>query len=320
MRVAKIIGGILLGLLVLVMVGIAALALNHRSQLRKEADEYPAPGRMVEVNGQQLHVYAEGQGERTLVFMAGHGTASPTIDFKPLWMRMVDEYRIVVIEKTGYGWSESSGSPRDLDTILEETRQALELAGEEGPYVLVPHSMSGLEAIYWGQRYPEEVEAIIGLDPLTPNAADLLPAPSRVQLQATYLISRLGLSRFMPEEDFAALFPLMRSEDLTEKDRRQYRAVFYRSAVTRPMLGEITHLDSNARTAARFEPPVGIPMYFFITDGQEEEVPGWGEALTDYLSAIGEARHLRLDAGHYVHHDRADLIAEETKTLLRSVP
>jgi len=36
--------------------------------------------------------------------------------------------------------------------MLEETRRALELSGEKGPYVLLPHSMSGLEAIYWAQK------------------------------------------------------------------------------------------------------------------------------------------------------------------------
>lgn len=52
-------------------------------------------------------------------------------------MRMIDKYRIAVVEKSGYSWSETSNSPRDIDTMLEETRKALELSGEKGPYVLV---------------------------------------------------------------------------------------------------------------------------------------------------------------------------------------
>lgn len=318
MKVAKIVGVILLGLLILLAIGVVASAFNHRSQLRDEAERYPPPGRMVEVNDTRLHVYAEGEGESTLVFMAGHGTSSPTLDFKPLWMRMVDEYRIVVVEKAGYGWSEISGSPRDLETILEETRQALEAAGEVGPYVLVPHSMSGLEAIYWGQKYPEEVEAIIGLDPLIPDA-DILPDASRVQLYATHLVSRIGLSRFMPDEDKEELFPLLTSPDLTEEEREQYVAVFYRSAVTRPMLGEIRHLEDNVETAADPGPPATIPMYFFIAEEPEIERPGWKSALTDYLSAVDEGKHLYLRTGHYVHYEEADLIAEETKAFLQDI-
>jgi hypothetical protein len=35
--------------------------------------------------------------------------------------------------------------------------------------------MSGLEAIYWAQKYPDEVIAIIGLDPTTPGSIEVLP-------------------------------------------------------------------------------------------------------------------------------------------------
>jgi hypothetical protein len=27
------------------------------------------------------------------------------LDFKPVWMKMIDEYRIAVIEKSGYGFT-----------------------------------------------------------------------------------------------------------------------------------------------------------------------------------------------------------------------
>ncbi len=66
------------------------------------------------------------------------------------------DYRTVVVEKAGYGYSDVSDISRDIDTILEETREALTQAGEEGPYILYPHSMSGIEALYWAQKYPDE--------------------------------------------------------------------------------------------------------------------------------------------------------------------
>jgi len=44
----------------------------------------PPLGKMVNVGGDSMHVYFDGQGDKTLVFMSGHGTACPTLDFKPL--------------------------------------------------------------------------------------------------------------------------------------------------------------------------------------------------------------------------------------------
>lgn len=56
--------------------------LIHQNQLSKEDKLFTPTGKMVEVNGQQIHVYIEGNGEETLVFMSGGGTSSPV--FKSL--------------------------------------------------------------------------------------------------------------------------------------------------------------------------------------------------------------------------------------------
>jgi pimeloyl-ACP methyl ester carboxylesterase len=90
------------------------------------------------------------------------------MDFKPLWSRLVDDYRIAVVERAGYGWSRQTMAPRDIDTILAETRSALHAAGIDGPFVLAAHSIAGLEALYWAKKHPEEVSAVIGLDPAVP--------------------------------------------------------------------------------------------------------------------------------------------------------
>lgn len=316
----KIIGVVLIVLLILAVLGISVSAAYHRYQLAGEAREYPPPGKMVEVHGQQLHVYTDGEGEKTMVFLAGHGTSNPTLDFKPLWQQLSDEYQIAVVEKSGYGWSESSKSPRDLDTILEETREALTKAGVEGPYILVPHSMSGLEAIYWAQSYPEEVEAIIGLDPVTPNVVHQIPKPPKAQLYSMYLISRIGLARFMPESDFEKNFPIVSSEALTEDEKQQYLAVFYRSSLTMPMLREAEALKSNGDKVLKMEAPKEIPVLLFVSKEQDREVEGWKEALTEYIVGMDHAESIELDTGHYLHYEKADRIAEETKDFLRKLP
>ena len=94
------------------------------------------------------------------------------LDFKSLYSKLVKDYRVVVVEKFGYGFSDDWSKHRDLDTILSQTRKALQKADVKGPYVLLPHSMSGLEAMHWSASYPKEVEAIIGLDMSLPQAYD----------------------------------------------------------------------------------------------------------------------------------------------------
>ena len=145
---------------------------RHKICSSNEKDLLTPLGDLVEVNGHNMSIYAEGDGDTTLVFMSGGGTCSPILDFKSLYSLLSKDYKIVVIEKFGYGFSDVVDENRDIDTILSETRMALDKAGIKGPYVLCPHSMSGLEALYWAQNYPEEVEAIVGLDMAVPGYYD----------------------------------------------------------------------------------------------------------------------------------------------------
>lgn len=316
MKILKILGIFILIIIVVIAIILAVLKINHNSQLKKEAGEFKPLGELIDVNSKKVHVYTEGEGDITLVFLAGHGTSNPTLDFKPLWMRMVDEYRITVVERSGYGWSDVSNSPRDIDTMLNETRKALELSGEKGPYILIPHSMSGLKAIYWAQNYPDEVKAIIGLDPSIPEAIEVIPKPNKIQLYFMYLISRIGLFRFLPESEVGENLPLMKSDDLSDEDKEQYMAVFFRSAFTKDMLREIDYLKENAKTVADKETPVDIPMYFFISNVQDANVIGWKETLTNYISKITYGEFMQLDTGHYVHYDKAGIIADEAKRFI----
>ncbi|MEJ6951492.1 alpha/beta hydrolase [Natronospora cellulosivora (SeqCode)] len=307
----EIVRKILIFLPVIAIFSVIALLINHKYKLNKESKEYPAPGNIININGCKMHVYAEGQGEKTFLFMAGHGTPNPTIDFKPLWMRLKNEYKIIVVEKAGYGWSQVSNGPRDIDTMLEETRKALKLSKEKGPYILVPHSMSGLEAIYWAQKYPDEVKAIIGLDPSVPDfVGKHLQIPNKFQLLFMYFISRIGLSRFIPESELKERFPLLALEDLSVEDINQYLAIFYKNGYSKNVLNEIDYLSENVKKIKAKGLPIETPMYFFISNG-DELTKEWREILTSYVNQLNNGKYKYLDTGHYLHHEKADTIVKE---------
>lgn len=318
----KTIGKILLfggGLLILLLL---LSTIYHTYQLRIEAKKYPPLGKLVKIKENNIHVYSAGQGDNTLVFLAGSGTSSPTLDFKPLWKKLTDQYRITVIEKAGYGWSETSTSSRDIDAILKETRQALKLAGEKGPYILVPHSMSGLEAVYWAKKYPEEVEAIVGLDMVIPDIYlnTSFELPSKGELYFMYFISRIGLSRFMGREALEENIPLLKSEELLEEDKERLIALFYKSSLTRNMLNEIDNVRDNARKVKENGNPINIPMYLFIAEESKNTIiPEWKEKLKEYISGIKHSRYKVLDTSHYLHHEKSEVIALEMENFLNEI-
>ena len=219
-------------------------------------------GKIVEVNGHNMSVYTEGEGDKTLVFLSGGGTCSPILDFKSLYSLLSNEYKIAVVEKFGYGFSDVVDEQRDIDTMLSETRMALEKAGIEGPYVLCPHSMSGLEALYWAQKYPEEVEAVIGLDMAVPAYYDEM----RISIPITKLGqygAALGITRWIPS---LAESDAIKVGTLSEEEKEIYRAVFYQRTATVTMIDEVKAVKDNAKTVKENGVPQ-VPMLLFISNG-----------------------------------------------------
>ena len=188
-RIAKI---SVLSILLLLVFVVGGSWIYHSIAMKKEIALTPPPGKMVDVDGHTMHVYVEGHGEQTIVFLSGAGTSAPMLDFKPLWSALSPKYTIAVVEKAGYGWSQEADVSREIDVILEESRSALQLADVRPPYVLAAHSMSALEAIRWAQKYPEEVEAIIGLDPAIPEIYEVLPIPSSPLMVAATIFAQSG--------------------------------------------------------------------------------------------------------------------------------
>jgi hypothetical protein len=103
-RRKRIVLGIALGIPLLVVVGVTVIVvssyLEHRKLVEVEKESYPAPGARVDVGANAgadhgtLHVYAEGEGKPTIVFLSGLGTSSPYYDFKVLFDQFSNDYRV----------------------------------------------------------------------------------------------------------------------------------------------------------------------------------------------------------------------------------
>ena len=57
--------------------------------------------------------------------------------------------------------------------------------------------MSGIEALYWAQKYPDEVEAIVGLDMAVPEAYENYNI-DMFTIRLGQVAARLGITRLLP--------------------------------------------------------------------------------------------------------------------------
>lgn len=308
-------------ILLMIAVAIAILLLliytNHKVRLKEESELLSPIGQMVEVDGHKMSVYIEGEGDTTLVFMSGGGTCSPILDFKSLYSLLSDDFKIVVVEKFGYGFSDVVDIDRDIDSILENTRAALISAGLHTPYVLCPHSMSGLEALYWAQKYPDEVSAIIGLDMAVPQYYDSMNIPVPLLKIASWG-ANIGVTRLIPsisESD------AIKYGTLSEEEKNIYRAIFYSRTATVTMINETESVKGNARKVNGIDVPQ-LPMLLFISDGSggtgfDKET--WRKIPIEYISKVKDGKYIELDCPHYIHDYEYRTISEGIIEFLSSL-
>lgn len=313
MKKAKKIIKVVIILLVAFIVILVAIYINHRIQLNKEEDLKTPLGKLVEVDGHNMSVYVEGNVKKTIIFMSGGGTCSPILDFKSLYSLLSADYKIVVVEKFGYGFSDVVDKKRSIDSILEDTRTALAKADIEGPYVLCPHSMSGIEALYWAQQYPEEVEAIIGLDMAVPKAYEDYKI-NMSMLKISQFAARIGITRILPgisESD------AIKYGTLTDTEKEIYRTIFYEKTATTTMLNEVKCIKENAEIVQNNGVPQ-VPMLLFVSNGigtgwNEDE---WREYQNSYLENVENGKLINLDCPHYIHDYEYNTISEEIRVFL----
>ena len=268
----------------------------HRLSLQREKASLNPVGQMVSVNGHDMSVFVKGEGPQTLVFLSGAGTASPILDFKDLYDGLSKQYKIVVVERSGYGYSEDTSKSRDVSEVLSETRQALARAHVSGPYIILSHSMASLETLLWQEKYPSEVKAIIGLDWALPESYAHLKMHPQILRMARWG-SQLGLLRYLPSRLY------MPNENLSSSDRRLYQRIAYRQILSQAMLNESLSVEENAKKVdAKINSQ--IPTLLLVSNGEgtsfsQEE---WRHYATRFAKDQKNIELTFYDAPHYLYH------------------
>ena len=286
----------LLFLMGAVLVLLLASFTYHRLALQREKASLNPMGQMVSVNGHDMSVFVKGNGPQTLVFLSGAGTASPILDFKDLYDGLSKQYKIVVVERAGYGYSEDTSKSRDVSEVLSETRQALAKAQVSGPYIILSHSMASLETLLWQEKYPSEIKAIIGLDWALPESYAHLKIHSQI-LRMARLGSQLGLLRYIPSRLYVP------NENLSSSDRRLYQRIAYRQILSQAMLNESLSVNENAKKVdAKINSQ--IPTLLLVSNGEgtsfsKEE---WRNYAARFAKDQKNIEVTFYDAPHYLYH------------------
>lgn len=278
-----------------------------RSQVEQR---YPAEGERVKVDGIGLHVLVRGEGRPVVLLHGNYGDAT---DFSGrLRERVTRDFRAIIIDRPGYGFSERPPDDLSVTGQAELVRKAVQSTGADHP-LLVAHSWSGFLALAYALDHGSELAGLVLINPLCyaddttrrtdPHGHMISRASDRLtpvlQPLVGYRVYRATMrARFSPEPvpDTEATDPLLafrRARPEQRHARDQDFSASYQSA------GELS---------TRYH-ELTLPLVIVVGDSDRVAVPSrQGYRLHNQVHS---SRLVVLpNAGHMVHITRPDAVME----------
>lgn len=274
-----------------------------------DARRYPPPGELVDVGDGRLHLHCVGEGAPTAVLDAGGGDSS--LSWTAVQEALADDLQVCAFDRFGFGWSDDADRPHAVTSYVEHQEHLLEAAGLEGPYLLVGHSLGGLNAQVFAERQPDRVAGMVLVDAAHPELFERVPELVNAEggfVSAMRVLSRLGVVRLA--------FTTGMVDPLEGVDVAPDVHSAYLSQLSRPGHWDVVHrmgggLEKSLASVRDVSPPAdvpamvlthGVPDMFEGIDVNATEVERVWQELQAALAAGFDDGHLVVvrESGHLI--------------------
>ncbi|MBJ7332134.1 MAG: alpha/beta fold hydrolase [Solirubrobacteraceae bacterium] len=219
-----------------------------------------AGDRLIDVGGHRLNIRCTGAGSPVVILEPGLG--EPTREMAKLIAPQVARTtRICVYDRAGHGRSDvapKADAARDLHELLRR-------AHVRGPVVLAGHSLGGMFALSYADRYPAEVGGVALIDSMHPEQTHAAAGMGRA-LAPVPTVARTGIARLLLDPDDGP--PVEQARQLA-RDVQQMPA----------------ELNRAARLETLGDRPLGV-----VTAGTGSK-PGWAKDQNDLATLSSRSFH-----------------------------
>lgn len=268
-------------------------------------------GQHVTVDGKQINVTIQGEGEETIVMLPGFGTASPFLDFKPLIAELSPYYRVVVVEPFGYGLSDQTDKERSTANIVSEIHEALQSL-QIDRYILMGHSISGIYSLDYVNQYPNEVSVFVGLDSSVPSLSEQkidssMTAPVKWFRNLGFVRLQLKL-----EDDPYDGLPY------DEKTKGQLSILTHKNRFNTTQLNEAESMYDNFQAAQQQTFPPDLSVLLFV-QANHPATDQWVPEHAKQIQDSENAEMVLVEADHYLYRTHSKEIAERFREFMAEI-
>jgi pimeloyl-ACP methyl ester carboxylesterase len=291
-------------LLLLLIAGAAYQFFAGRRDLRL----HPAPGRLIDIGGYRLHLNCLGGGSPTIVFDSG--LSDDSLAWYKVQPALVRQTRACTYDRAGLGWSDPSPLPRTSRVMATELHTLLENAHVRGPYILVGHSLAGLNVRLFAALYPQETVGLVLVDSVSPYQYNRLPANLRAS-NASFL-RRFGYFEDTMPFGWPRLSGWCDRWPAPVRDARRTTECRMRPWFTH--LAEYRGFDESSAQVLAARPLANVPL--FVLSHDPGVAPGpmdttWSR-MQDELAALSpHSQHVVVQgSGHMIQEDRPQAVID----------
>lgn len=279
------------------------------------------PGRLVDVGGGgggiNMHIYCTGEGSPTIVLDAGLNGG--TMSWAKVQEQVSNHTRVCSYDRAGMSWSEPGPKPRTYMRIADELHALLQAAGEEGPYVLVGHSVGAHTVRFFVQKYPTDVAGIVLVDPAHEKILSTELIPVIQQLQRTYVgYAHGGFWRYVLNPGFimGVEGPDVPTEIINNLE------VVYSPKSLHTAADELAAMYETVR-ALNATNIMGAwndkPAVVLSADNEIAQLTGALEHHKELASLSTRDEQVLVPGGHNIHYEHPEVVAEAILNIVNTV-
>jgi pimeloyl-ACP methyl ester carboxylesterase len=279
------------------------------------------PGRLVDdVSGSvgiNMHIYCTGEGSPTIVLDAGLNGG--TMSWAKVQEQVSNHTRVCSYDRAGMSWSEPGPKPRTYMKIADELHALLQAAGEEGPYVLVGHSVGAHTVRFFVLEYPTDVAGIVLVDPAHEKILSTELIPVIQQIQNTYVgYAHGGFWRYVLNPDFiiGVEGPDVPLEILDNLE------VIYSPKSLHTAADELAAMYETVR-ALNSTNVMGAwddrPAVVLSADNEVAQLTGALEHHNELASLSTRGEQVLVPGGHNIHYEHPEVVAEAIVNIVNAV-
>ena len=275
---------------------------------------FEPPGKLVEVNGRNMHINCVGNKSPTIILDSGTGGFS--LEWKDIQHSLSQYVRVCAYDRAGYGWSDMGPLPRTTKRITHELHTLLQNAGIHGPYIMVGHSFGGFTAQYFARYFDSEIAGIVLVDSSHEEQVYRLPENGKdvvrrsLHQDRSKMVTMSVLHEHFPKEEAAVAQQLM---------TRWTALLTWREEMANYAL------SSRELRDVHYKPLPEIPLVVLTRGKRVWPETEYGDAmeeawmeLQDELSYLNDlSTHIIAEnSGHSIHLDEPELVVDAIHDVL----